>query len=68
MTIQLTPNLSASMPKLDAKKVFVSGICTCPPVDSASKNRFASASLLAVIDKRNSRRNSPYRYSYRRWP
>src|SRR3569833_39649 len=50
MTIQPTPNLSATMPKLEAKKVFINGCCTLPPSLSASKKRFASASFFAAMD------------------
>src|SRR5919198_5990075 len=47
ITIQPTPNLSAHMPKLDAKNVLSIGIRTCPPSARAVKMRLASASLAA---------------------
>src|SRR5262249_23606463 len=47
-TIQLMPNLSASMPKRGEKKVLPSGMCTCPPSASAANSRSASASFLAL--------------------
>jgi hypothetical protein len=31
MIIHDTPKRSATMPKREEKKVFVNGICTCPP-------------------------------------
>ena len=43
MTIQPTPNLSASMPKLGEKNVSISGWLTCPPSDSAPNSRSNSA-------------------------
>ena len=43
-TIHSTPKRSATMPKLDAKKVFASGMRTVPPSASAAKHRAASAS------------------------
>src|SRR5262249_43435270 len=48
ITIQCTPNLSLTIPKLEAKKVFVSGCVTLPPSASAPKMRLACASSLAV--------------------
>jgi hypothetical protein len=45
--IHETPNRSATIPKRDEKNVLVSGICSCPPVPSAVKNRSASPSSLA---------------------
>src|SRR5262249_33221643 len=50
MTIQPTPNLSATMPKHGEKKVLVSGCCTCPPWPSALKSFLASASSLASTE------------------
>src|SRR5262249_12820698 len=47
MIIQPTPNLSATMPKLFAKKVSTSGCCTWPPCASASNMRLPSAVSLA---------------------
>src|SRR6185295_1413976 len=42
--IQLTPNLSASIPKRGEKNVLVSGIVIFPPADNALNRRSASAS------------------------
>jgi len=39
-----------TMPKLEAKKVGISGCCTLPPSLSAPNRRFASASSRAVSD------------------
>jgi hypothetical protein len=38
------------MPKDEAKKVLASGICACPPSESAANSRSASASSAAVSD------------------
>src|ERR1700722_8051184 len=47
--IQPTPNLSATMPKRDAKNVSASGICTCPPSASALNRRSPSVASGAVM-------------------
>src|SRR5581483_2063318 len=47
MIIQPTPNLSATMPKLLAKKVSISGCRTWPPCASALNMRAPSAGSLA---------------------
>src|SRR6185436_19720047 len=48
ITIQLRPKRSATMPKLLAKKVSLSGRLTWPPSASALKRRLASASSAAL--------------------
>src|SRR6185436_15356150 len=48
ITIQFRPKRSATMPKLLAKKVSLSGRFTWPPSASALKRRLASASSLAL--------------------
>jgi hypothetical protein len=55
MTIQCTPNLSASMPNRGEKKVLVSGSVTWPPSPSALNMRSASASLLGADRLRKAR-------------
>jgi hypothetical protein len=47
--IQPTPNLSATMPKRDAKNVSASGICTWPPSANALNRRSPSAASGAVM-------------------
>src|ERR1700722_16811453 len=51
--IQPTPNLSATMPKRDAKNVSASGICTWPPSPSALRRRSPSATSGAVMVSAN---------------
>jgi hypothetical protein len=43
-SIHNTPKRSATMPKREAKKVLVNGICTCPPSARAANSRSASGS------------------------
>ena len=43
MTIQDTPKRSATIPNAVAKNVLPSGICTCPPSESARNLRSASS-------------------------
>src|SRR5262245_52239695 len=45
LTIHPTPKRSLTIPKRDDQKVFVSGICTCPPSARAANFRSASASF-----------------------
>src|SRR5215210_2258271 len=45
ITIQPTPNLSASTPNFGEKNVLIIGCCTCPPSLNAANSRSASASL-----------------------
>src|SRR5688500_16738968 len=45
-----TPKRSAALPKRGEKKVFASGICTCPSSATAANRRSASSVFAAVID------------------
>src|SRR5260370_34797158 len=49
-TIQLRPNLSATMPNFDAKNVLASGMVIWPPSASAANTRSASVSSDTVSD------------------
>src|ERR1051325_3618813 len=53
LTIHITPNLSETIPKSCAQKVFASGIWTCPPSARELKTRFASLSLAGLSDSAN---------------
>ena len=51
VTIQPTPNRSATIPKRADQNVLASGICTCPPSASAANFRSASASFATVSER-----------------
>src|SRR5206468_4259422 len=53
ITIQPTPNRSATMPNRCEKKVLLKGICTCPPSAKALNNFSASASVGTPSESEN---------------
>ena len=59
ITIQLTPNVSVTMPKHGDQKVLPSGMVTLPPLLSALNARWASASVGTESESENPAKFAP---------